>query len=110
MKKYLLIAALLAGAFWAVKGYLDGTVSWKEDVRLPDGRIVTLSRSVGFRGGTAAFGSRQTESKQRIEFVHPDSGQSVAWTNPKKEGRLNTLALGSGQNVSMTLLQMAELI
>lgn len=42
MKKYLLIAALLASAFWAVKAYLDGNVSWKEDVRLPDGRRSSL--------------------------------------------------------------------
>lgn len=94
MKKYYLLAALAIAVFIALSAYFGNDLEWTEDVRLPDGRIVTLSRSAEFKGGTAPFGKRQTESKQRFEFRDPESGKSVIWTNTKTEGRLRTLALG----------------
>ena len=92
--KILLCVALMATALGTIVACSDGDLEWTEDVKLPDGRIVTLSRSAELKGGSAAFSNRPSESKQRFEFKHPETGKPVVWSNTKPQGRLTTLALG----------------
>jgi hypothetical protein len=67
-------------------------LTWTEDVKLPDGRVVTLTRWVEFKGAYA-MGDTPNESKHRLEFKHPDTGEIVKWENSKEMGMLNTVAL-----------------
>lgn len=68
-------------------------MKWSEDVRLPDGRTVKLKRWAEFKGGSGHPGEPATESLQRLEFKHPDTGETVRWENATEDGRLFTLAL-----------------
>lgn len=67
-------------------------MAWTEDVKLPDGRVLTLTRWVEFKG-PHAMGDTATESKQRLEFKHPETGEIVKWENAKEPGILTTVAL-----------------
>jgi hypothetical protein len=70
----------------------DG-LKWSEDVRLPDGRVVTLNRQVEFEGPTGGPGGPHTESFQRIEFVSPIDGDTVVWENRRPNAMLGVVAL-----------------
>lgn len=85
-----LVQVLLA--FMLVACGQSSELSWTEDVKLPDGRVVTLSRWVEFKG-PYAMGDTPNESKQWFEFKHPQTGQVVKWENSDELGMLNTLAL-----------------
>lgn len=52
------------------------SIKWTEDVLLPDGRTVTLSRYEEF-GGRYEPGQSPTTSAWGFEFLHPVSGQTV---------------------------------
>jgi hypothetical protein len=67
--------------------------TWTEDVKLPDGRVVTLKRWVEFKGGSSHLGDPSTESRQSLEFKHPDTGATVKWQNDQEQGRLKTIAI-----------------
>ena len=69
------------------------TLTWTEDVRLPDGRIITLERYSEFKAGAGQPGSRSTESLQRFKFKHPTTGVVVRWENVSAQGTLKTIAL-----------------
>jgi len=64
-------------------------LKWTEDVQLPDGRTVTLTRYQEFKG-PHELGDGPTESNYWFEFKHPDTGQLVRW---EWDRTLETLAL-----------------
>jgi hypothetical protein len=68
-------------------------LEWTEDVKLPDGRVITLSRWVEFKGGSSHPGEASTESRQRFEFKLPDSGEVVKWQSDMEHGLLKTVAV-----------------
>lgn len=51
---------------------------WTEDVRLPDGRIITLTRYQEFKG-PHELGQPPGASNYWLEFHHPDTGNSIRW-------------------------------
>jgi hypothetical protein len=62
---------------------------WTEDVKFPDGRIVTLTRYQEFMRNHA-IGEESGPSKHWFEFKHPQTGEMVRWEEP---GELGTVAL-----------------
>lgn len=76
----LLLSALLLAAC------SDSDLTWTEDVKLPDGRVITLKRWVEFKGGSSHLGDPSTESRQSLEFKHPDTGEVVKWRNQMPQG------------------------
>jgi hypothetical protein len=68
-------------------------LTWTEDAKLPDGRVITLKRWVEFKGGSSHLGDPSTESRQTFEFKHPTTGQNIQWENTLEQGRLKTIAL-----------------
>lgn len=93
MRRLWRIAPLLP---WAVLSTACGNSSeltWTEDIRLPDGRVLTLERWVEFKGGSSHRGDPSTESSQRLEFKHPETGELIKWQNNMEQGRLKTVAL-----------------
>lgn len=63
----------------------DDSLNWTEDVRLPDGRVVTLTRHQEFKG-PYELGDSPTPSDNWFEFKHPDTGQVVRWQSELKIG------------------------
>lgn len=85
--------ALLAFGLAALMACTSDTdLRWTEDVKLPDGRILAISRWVEFKG-SYALGDTPNESQQRLEFRHPDTGETVKWAASSETGMLNTVAL-----------------
>jgi hypothetical protein len=82
-------------------------LKWTEDVRLPDGRVVTLERYTEFKGGSSQFGEPSTESLQRLEFKHPTTGEAVRWESTKERGYLETIALWLDKGTLVLLTQPA---
>jgi hypothetical protein len=72
----------LAALCWAIGlvGALAGCgrARWTEDVRLPDGRTITLTRTQNF-GGPTEIGQRSTTTQYSLEFSNPDTGERVRW-------------------------------
>lgn len=67
------------------------SLRWKEDVKLPDGRVVTLDRYQEFKGPYyIGVGEGPTESNYWFEFKHPDTGEKVRWESDRD---LKTLVL-----------------
>lgn len=65
------------------------SIKWTEDVLLPDGRVVTLTRYQEFKG-PHEIGQPPTASDYWLEFKHPDTSELVRW----QYGRdLGTVAL-----------------
>ncbi len=82
------IALCVAAAlYW--RWYDKTRMRWVEDVRLPDGRVVTLTRYQEFFG-PYTLGDTPTESDYFFEFKHPTMGEIVRWDG--KRG-LATVAL-----------------
>lgn len=67
-------------------------LKWTEDVRLPDGRVVTLDRYAEFKA-PSQLGDPSTESLQRLSFKHPTTGEVVKWESSREQGFLKTIAL-----------------
>jgi hypothetical protein len=95
-------ALLLAGG---LASCARNDLKWTEDVRLPDGRVVTLERYVEFKGGASNFGDPSTDSLQRLSFTHPSTGEVIRWESSKEAGRLTTIALWMSQETPRLLVQ-----
>lgn len=106
MKSILRIASLMLLTLALSACGKSDELAWTEDVKLPDGRVVTLTRWVEFKGAYA-MGDTPNESKQRLAFKHPDTGELVKWENSKETGMLNTVALVLDKGVPMLLSKPA---
>ena len=51
---------------------------WREEILLPDGRVVTAVRYQEFNGPSEPF-RPPTASNYRLEFRNPDTGEKVIW-------------------------------
>ena len=51
---------------------------WREEILLPDGRVVTAVRYQEFKGPSEPF-KPPTASNYRLEFRNPDTGEKVIW-------------------------------
>jgi hypothetical protein len=78
----------------------NAPLKWTEDVRLPDGRVVTLTRYQEFKG-PHELGDTPSESDYWFEFKHPDTGEVVRWQSDRD---LETLALMMDGKVPVLLL------
>lgn len=65
-------------------------IEWTEDVKLPDGRVVTLTRLQDVNGPAGEPFGAPTASYRRFDFVSPDTGEKVRWENDRD---LATVAL-----------------
>ena len=65
-------------------------IKWTEDVLLPDGRTVTLTRLQDVNGPAGEPFGAPTASYRRFDFVNPDTGEKVRWENDRD---LATVAL-----------------
>ena len=88
MTRWICITALLAGLH-AGGCSRDDRLQWTEDVRMPDGRVVTLTRYQEFKG-PHELGDTPSASDYWFEFKHPDTGKTVRWESDRD---LATLAL-----------------
>lgn len=68
------MAALLSGC--------GDPLTWREEILLPDGRVVTAVRYQEFKGPSEPFKSA-TASYYRLEFRNPDTGEKVIWENSR---------------------------
>jgi len=75
-------------------------LKWTEDVLLPDGRTVTLTRLQEFNGPPGEPFAPRTESYHRFEFTNPDTGKKVRWENDRD---LTTVALSIDDKVPQLL-------
>ncbi len=100
-------ASMRSTAMKLVGCFSDSNLSWTEDVKLPDGRVVTLSRYVEFKGGGSQFGDPSTESLIRFEFKHPSSGEVVRWESTKQQKLQKTIALWLDNGKPMLLTEPA---
>lgn len=84
-----LIAAMLITSINAC-GFL-ASASWKEEVKLSDGRVIVVKRRIIREGGGGELASNPTLSKPkeyRISFANPDgSGNQIEWRSTKKSPR-----------------------
>ena len=64
---------------------LAGTVNWRQEVQLQDGRIVIVDR-VSKQTGNLFPANTVIEYEQEISFVHPDTKVRIGWTLPKGSG------------------------
>ena len=71
-------------------------LKWTEDVLLPDGRTVTLTRLQEFNGPPGQPFQPPSASYYRFEFVNPDTGEKVRWENNRD---LATVALSINTKV-----------
>lgn len=89
-----------AGGWLQYKDYTNSRLKWTEDVLLPDGRIVTLTRYQEFKG-PHKIGDTPTQSDYWFEFKHPDTGEIVRWHYGR---HLGTVALLIDQATPYLLL------
>ncbi len=62
----------------------DDSLKWTEDVLLPDGRTITLTRYQEFKGNYE-IGDTPSVSNYWFEFVHPDTGEKVRWEGERTQ-------------------------
>lgn len=100
MKRQFLRGLILLSSVAALVGCFGANdMKWTEDVKLPDGRIITLKRFVELEGRGAYMSGNRTESLQRFEFEHPAAtGEVIRWENRKDQGLLRTVALWLDQD------------
>jgi len=70
-------------------------VSWTEDVLLPDGRTVTLTRYEEYEG-PHELGQPPTSSDHWFEFTQPDTKERVRWEHDRT---LGTVALSINDGI-----------
>lgn len=87
----LLLVAPLLGGCKKDEGQPANPLHWTEDVRLPDGRTIMLTRYQEFNG-PHEINNPPSESNYWIEFTNPDNGQKVRWSRDS-EIHLRTVAL-----------------
>jgi len=80
----------------------ERSLEWTEDVKLPDGRIVLLTRYQEFRG-LHELGQPPTPSDYWLEFNNPDNRARVRW-NGRRD--LGTVALLMDQGAPELLMVM----
>lgn len=76
------IVAILFGDVSAAGG--NDSLRWTEDVRLPDGRIVTVTRFQEFKGPHELF-QKSTESDYWFEFLNPNDNHLVRWNGNRTQ-------------------------
>jgi len=91
-----LIALSLSGC-----GRDDRALKWTEEVLLPDGRKVVLTRYQEFKGAHE-LGDTPTESDYWLEFEHPETGEIVRWESDRD---LNTLVLMIDRSTPLLLVK-----
>lgn len=77
LKRWLLV--LIGNACLFLSGCTPAPLEWKEDVLLPDGRIVTVSRKQIWKDGSRTLGKGPADSS--FEFIDPDTKQRIRWTS-----------------------------
>jgi hypothetical protein len=92
---------LLITTVGACKPSDSAPLKWTEDVRLPDGRIVTLTRYQEFKG-PHEIGDTPNPSDYWLEFKNPKTGELVKWE--QKGPGLSTLALMIDGDAPMLLV------
>jgi hypothetical protein len=91
---------LLIAAVGACKPGDSDALKWTEDVKLPDGRIVTLTRYQEFKG-PHEIGDTPNQSDYWLEFKNPTTGELVRWE--QKGPGLSTMALMMDGNFPVLL-------
>ncbi|MCX5849717.1 MAG: hypothetical protein NTW65_09730 [Deltaproteobacteria bacterium] len=85
---FIFIAMLLTSI--TACGFL-ASASWKEEVKLSDGRVIVVKRRIIREGGGGELAMNPTLSKPkeyRIRFANPDgSGKIIEWRSTKKSPR-----------------------
>jgi hypothetical protein len=98
-------------------GFL-ASASWKEEVKLSDGRVIVVKRSIIREGGGGELAMNPTLSKPkeyRISFASPDgSGKQIEWRSTKKSPRTYPeipliLDIESGQPILFAILSINEI-
>jgi hypothetical protein len=69
---------LMLASTGLLAGCEPSSIRWTEDVRLNDGRVVTVERFVEFKGPTEPFQPR-SQSRLELSFKHPNTGERVEW-------------------------------
>lgn len=97
------VAVLAMGVIVVISACSNGNrpLRWTEDVKLPDGRVVTLNRYQEFKG-PHELGDTPTESDYWLEFKHPDTGETVRWESDRD---LNPLALMIDRSTPILLVK-----
>jgi len=85
-----LLSALFLLVALAACSNPNAPLKWTEDVRLPDGRIVTLTRYQEFKG-PHELGDTPSESDYWFEFKHPDTGEVIRWQSNRDLAQTNAL-------------------
>ena len=93
------LASGLLAAMLPIAACTGSSLKWTEDVLLPDGRTVTLTRYQEFKGPSQPF-QPPTESYYWFEFKNPDTGKKVRWENDRE---LATVALSIEAGIPMLL-------
>lgn len=70
----------------------EGDLRWTENVAIPDGRIIKLTRHQEFKG-PHELGQPPSASNYWIEFENPDTGEKVKWQQSHAGEYLNGVAL-----------------
>lgn len=95
----LTISVIAIAAFLSSCSRDDSRLKWTEDVLLPDGRTVTLTRYQEFKG-PSEIGQPPSQSAYWFEFKNPDTGQKVRWETQREPG---TVALLMDKGTPMLL-------
>jgi hypothetical protein len=107
IKDYLKVAnlqqtiLLVSWLTFALSAFGEGTLKWKEDVLLSNGKVLTVERVQEFKG-PHEIGQAPTESNQTFEFASPSSGQRIRWRGYRS---LTPIALLEVSNELYLLLQ-----
>jgi len=78
----------------------SASLKWTEDVRMPDGRVVTLTRYQEFKG-PYNIGDTPSVSDYWFEFKHPTNGMLVRWDGQRE---LSTVALMMREELPVLLV------
>ncbi len=92
------VACLAVALYWFLE--VRTRIRWTEDVRLPDGRVVKLTRHQEFKG-PHGFGESPTGSDYWFEFTHPTTDAVIRWNGNRD---LGTVALMMQGDVPTLLL------
>ena len=76
------LASGLLAAMLPIAACTGSSLKWTEDVLLPDGRTVTLTRYQEFKGAHEPF-QPPTGSDYWLEFKSPDTGKKVRWESDR---------------------------
>ena len=85
------------------------SISWKEDVQLQDGRVITVDRYAELSGRTELTGQPTAPpTYYTIKFKHPDTGEDVLWEGfarvNKEEAKLPNGQMSHPHVVAKTIM------